>query len=182
MPSIRKSIRHAPATAEACPDGHHLPRRTVLSMLATAALASRARAQATLPVVRYVDVPAQDWLPFWVAEQNGFDKRYGIELKAVPIVGGTQTANSRLQETAKSAPSPAFSPSSRSSAVSSRTRSRCCVRSALSRLRNTHSRASSLTRRLRLGRISRAKPLRCTASTLFSTWQSRLGLTASTST
>lgn len=92
MPFIRKLIRHGPTTAEACPDGHYLPRRTVLSMLATAAFASRARAQATLPVVRYVDVPAQDWLPFWVAEQNGFDKRYGIELKAVPIVGGTQTA------------------------------------------------------------------------------------------
>ena len=42
--------------------------------------------------MRYVDLPAQDWLPFWAAQQNGLDKRYGIELKAVPIAGGTQTA------------------------------------------------------------------------------------------
>lgn len=69
-----------------------LPRRAVLSLLAGAALAPRAWAQGSLPVVRFVDVPAQDWLPFWVAQQEGFDKRYGIALKSVPITGGTQTA------------------------------------------------------------------------------------------
>ncbi|HEU5017897.1 MAG TPA: ABC transporter substrate-binding protein [Pseudolabrys sp.] len=62
-------------------------------MLAAAALTSRVRAQPALPVVRFVNVPLQDWLPFWVAQQHGLDKHYGIELKPVPIVGGTQTAN-----------------------------------------------------------------------------------------
>jgi NitT/TauT family transport system substrate-binding protein len=61
-------------------------------MLATAALAPRVRAEGALQPVRYVNVPAQDWLPFWVAQQNGFDKRCGVEFKPVPIVGGTETA------------------------------------------------------------------------------------------
>jgi ABC-type nitrate/sulfonate/bicarbonate transport system substrate-binding protein len=51
-----------------------------------------AAAQGAPDVVRYVDVPLQDWLPFWVAQQEGLGKRYNIELKAVPITGGTQTA------------------------------------------------------------------------------------------
>lgn len=51
-----------------------------------------AAAQGAPDVVRYVDVPLQDWLPFWVAQQEDFGKRYNIELKAVPITGGTQTA------------------------------------------------------------------------------------------
>jgi NitT/TauT family transport system substrate-binding protein len=92
MPSIRRSIPRAAKTLEQRHAGGGIPRRAVLSMLATATLAPRVRAQGTLPVVRFVNVPLQDWLPFWVAQQNGFDKRYGIELKAVPIVGGTQTA------------------------------------------------------------------------------------------
>jgi NitT/TauT family transport system substrate-binding protein len=95
MPSIRKSIPRAPEAVEPDRTGRGkraLPRRAVLSMMATAALTSTVRAQAALPVVRFVNVPLQDWLAFWVAQQNGFDKKYGIELKAVPIVGGTQTA------------------------------------------------------------------------------------------
>lgn len=92
MPSIRKSIRRAPPALETRRAGPVLPRRTVLSMLATATLARRVRAQGALPVVRFVNVPLQDWLAFWVAQQNGFDKRYGIELQPVPITGGTQTA------------------------------------------------------------------------------------------
>ncbi|HTV36228.1 MAG TPA: ABC transporter substrate-binding protein [Xanthobacteraceae bacterium] len=94
MPSIRRSILRAPQARESNrvgSAGRALPRRAVLSMLATTVLAPTVRAQ-TLPVVRFVNVPLQDWLPFWVAQQNGFDKRYGIELRPVPIVGGTQTA------------------------------------------------------------------------------------------
>lgn len=91
MPSTRKSTRPVVQAA----DTHispGLPRRVVLSMLATAVLAPRLRAEGALQPVRYVNVPAQDWLPFWVAQQNGFDKRYGVEFKPVPIVGGTETA------------------------------------------------------------------------------------------
>lgn len=92
MPSIQKSTHRTVRALESRRPGRALPRRTVLSMLATATLASQVRAQDKLPTVRFVNVPLQDWLPFWVAQQNGFDKRYGIELKPVPIVGGTQTA------------------------------------------------------------------------------------------
>jgi NitT/TauT family transport system substrate-binding protein len=92
MRSLRKSIRSAVKSADTRTCFGGLPRRAVLSILATAALPPRLRAKEELPVVRYVDVPAQDWLPFWVAQQNGFDKRYGVEFKPVPIVGGTETA------------------------------------------------------------------------------------------
>ena len=95
MPFIRKSIPRALKALEprgASRVGAALPRRAVLSMLASTALAPSLVRAAALPVVRFVNIPLQDWLPFWVAQQNGFDKRYGIELKAVPIVGGTQTA------------------------------------------------------------------------------------------
>ena len=91
MPSTRKSTRPVVKPAETRAS-LRLPRRAVLSMLATAALARHVRAQSALQPVRYVNVPAQDWLPFWVAQQNGFDKRYGVEFKPVPIVGGTETA------------------------------------------------------------------------------------------
>jgi ABC-type nitrate/sulfonate/bicarbonate transport system substrate-binding protein len=91
MPSIPRSIPRAPKALEPRHSGGALPRRAVLSMLASTALAPSVRA-AALPVVRFVNIPLQDWLPFWVAQQKGFDKQYGIELKAVPIVGGTQTA------------------------------------------------------------------------------------------
>ena len=92
MPSIRKSTRRVRKPAETGSSRHGLPRRTVLSMLATAALAPCVQAKPALQKVRYVNVPAQDWLPFWVAQQNGFDKRYGVEFTPVPIVGGTETA------------------------------------------------------------------------------------------
>ncbi len=91
MPSIRRSIPRALQALETRHSGGALPRRAVLSMLASTVLAPSVRA-AALPVVRFVNIPLQDWLPFWVAQQNGLDKHYGIELKAVPIIGGTQTA------------------------------------------------------------------------------------------
>ncbi len=75
---------------------HNAARRrlggALAALLALALMHGPASAQAAPAVVRYVDVPLQDWLPFWVAEQEGFGKQFGISLQSVPITGGTQTA------------------------------------------------------------------------------------------
>lgn len=91
MPSIRKWTRHAARSSRPTPGA--MSRRAVTFGAALAALApARVLADDAPAVVRYVEVPLQDWLPFWVAEQEGFDKRFGIKLQSVPITGGTQTA------------------------------------------------------------------------------------------
>src|SRR5579863_9329919 len=91
MPSIRKWIRHAWRQAETVSAGRALI--GAAAALALCALApAPAAAQGARDVVSYVNVPLQDWLPFWVAQQEDLGKPYNIALKAVPITGGTQTA------------------------------------------------------------------------------------------
>ena len=91
MPSIRKWIRRGSKQPKPA-SGGAISRRTVALGAVSALVPARVLAQGSPAVVRYVEVPLQDWLPFWVAEQEGFGQRFGIKLQSVPITGGTQTA------------------------------------------------------------------------------------------
>ena len=92
MPYIPRSTTYAWRRPSAARGGRWRLRGTVAALLAAAMLHGAAPAQAAPAVVRYVDVPLQDWLPLWVASEKGFDKKFGIALQSVPITGGTQTA------------------------------------------------------------------------------------------